>query len=228
MVLAGEALIAIWNDIAPDMREDFFEWHPREHMVERLGIAGFVRGRRYIAVDAQVEFLTLYEVSTADVLVSDAYKTRLTNPTPWSTKTLPAFRNNVRGGCRIHYSQGYAMGGFIKTIRIRAQEGEKASLIKNLVNNLLPRLIDLPRITGVHFVENDTTLTGGNSGNQRGRVIELPDLVLLIEGSGEQGVRNACAQYLSEETLIKAGAATDILNGLYQLEYSIQNLVQPN
>ena len=227
MVLAGEALIAIWNDITPEMRGDFFEWHPREHMVERLGIPGFIRGRRYIAVDAQVEFLTLYEVANAGVLVSDVYKTRLTNPTPWSTKTLPAFRNNVRGGCRIHYSQGYAMGGFIKTIRIRAQEGEKASLIKHIVNNMLPGLIDLPRITGVHFVENDTALTGGNSGNQRGRVIQLPDLILLIEGSAEEGVRNACAQYLSEDALIKAGAAADVMNGLYQLEYSIQNLVQP-
>lgn len=227
MVLAGEALIAIWNDITPEMREDFFEWHPREHMVERLGIPGFIRGRRYIAVDAQVEFLTLYEVANAGVLVSDVYKTRLTNPTPWSTKTLPAFRNNVRGGCRIHYSQGYAMGGFIKTIRIRAQEGEKASLIKHIVNNMLPGLIDAPRITGVHFVENDTALTGGNSGNQRGRVIQLPDLILLIEGSAEEGVRNACAEYLPEDALIRAGATADVMNGLYQLEYSIQNLVQP-
>jgi hypothetical protein len=227
MVLAGEALIAIWNDITPEMREDFFEWHPREHMVERLGITGFIRGRRYIAVDAQVEFLTLYEVANADVLVSDAYKTRLTNPTPWSTKTLPAFRNNVRGGCQIHYSQGYAMGGFIKTIRIRAQEGKKASLIKHIVNNMLPGLIDLPRITGVHFVENDAALTGGNSGNQRGRVIQLPDLVLLVEGSAEEGVRNACAQYLQEDALVMAGAEEEVINGLYQLEYSIQNLVQP-
>ncbi|ETF01565.1 hypothetical protein W822_12165 [Advenella kashmirensis W13003] len=226
MALAGEALIAIWNDITSEMREDFFEWHPREHMVERLGIAGFMRGRRYIAVEAEVEFLTLYEVSNAEVLDSDIYKTRLTNPTPWSTKTLPAFRNNVRGGCRIHYSQGYAMGGFIKTIRIKAREGERSSLIKNIVNDMLPGLIDSPRVTGVHFVENDTALTGGNSGNQRGRVIQLPDLILLIEGSEKDGLCNACTQYLPEHALLSAGAEDDIISGLYQLEYSIQNLVQ--
>ncbi|AHG62244.1 hypothetical protein [Advenella mimigardefordensis] len=227
MALAGEALIAIWNDIAPEMREDFFEWHPREHMVERLGIPGFIRGRRYIAVDAQVEFLTLYEVANADVLVSDVYKTRLTNPTPWSTKTLPAFRNNVRGGCQIHYSQGYAMGGFIKTIRITTGNDSKASFIKHIVNNMLPGLIDLPRITGVHLVENDAALTGGNSGNQRGRVIQLPDLILMVEGSDEIGVSDACAQHLPEDALLRAGADDDVINGLYRLEYSIQNLLQP-
>ena len=40
MALAGHALVAIWNDILPESRADFFEWHPREHMVERLGIPG--------------------------------------------------------------------------------------------------------------------------------------------------------------------------------------------
>jgi hypothetical protein len=76
MALAGKALVAIWNDIAPDLREDFFEWHPREHMVERLGIPGFLRGRRYQTVDGGVEFLTLYELRDTDVLVSDVYKHR--------------------------------------------------------------------------------------------------------------------------------------------------------
>ena len=132
MGLAGKALVAIWNDIAPEMREDFFEWHPREHMVERLGIPGFLRGRRYSAVEADVEFLTLYELRDVEVLVSDVYKERLTNPTPWSTKTLPAFRNNVRGACRIHFSDGYAMGGFVHTVRLRAPEGQEGEVVQVL------------------------------------------------------------------------------------------------
>lgn len=228
MILAGEALVAIWNDITPEMREDFFEWHPREHMVERLGIPGFIRGRRYIAVDAEVEFLTLYEVANSAVLVSDVYKTRLTNPTAWSTKTLPAFRNNVRGGCRIHYSQGYAMGGFIQTVRFTASRENKQALVQYILKTILPGLIDEPRITGVHFVENDSGLTGGNAGNQRGRVIELPDLILLIESSAADGIQAVCSRYFTEDDLIKAGADNGFIAGLYQLEYSIQNLIKAN
>src|SRR6185369_4736679 len=139
MALAGNALIAIWNDIAPEMREDFFEWHPREHMVERLGVPGFIRGRRCIAIEADVEFLTLYEVAGPEVLVSDVYKRRLTNPTPWSTKVLPAFRNNVRGACRIHFSAGYAMGGFVQTIRLNA-EGHESELVGHIAKELMPKL----------------------------------------------------------------------------------------
>jgi len=224
MALAGKALVAIWNDIAPDLREDFFEWHPREHMVERLGIPGFLRGRRYQTVDGGVEFLTLYELRDTDVLVSDIYKHRLTNPTPWSTKTLPGFRNNVRGACRIHFSEGVAMGGIVRTIRFRAQDGAKAALVESLKRDVLPGLASLPRITGVHLVENDAALTAGNAGNQRGRTISLPDLVALVEGSGVDGVRSACEGRLTDDRLRALGAESRIESAIYRLEYSIQNL----
>jgi hypothetical protein len=225
MSLAGNALVAIWNDIAPEMREDFFEWHPREHMVERLGIPGFLRGRRYAAVDAEVEFLTLYELTGTDVLVSEIYKKRLTNPTPWSTKTLPHFRNNVRGACRIHYTDGVAMGGVIHTTRLQAQEGRERELIESLARDVMPQLCALPRVTGAHLVENDASLTAGNAGNQRGRVISLPHLVILIEGSTAEGVKAVARELLDPKRLQAFGARGEIVQGLYQLEYSIQNLV---
>ena len=224
MALAGNALIAIWNDIAPEMREDFFEWHPREHMVERLGVPGFIRGRRCVAIEADVEFLTLYEVAGPEVLVSDVYKRRLTHPTPWSTKVLPAFRKNVRGACRIHFSAGYAMGGFVQTIRLKAEEHD-SELIGHIAKELLPKLTEAPRITGAHLVENDAGLTGGNAGQQRGRMISLPHIVIVVEGSSADGVRDACDRHLSSERLRALGAEGGVERGLYQLEYSIQNLV---
>ena len=224
MALAGTGLVAIWNDIKPELREDFFEWHPREHMVERLGIPGFLRGRRYAAIDGGVEFLTLYEVTSTDVLVSDVYKTRLTQPTPWSTKTLPGFYNNERGACQIEFSDSYAMGGFVLTLRFEAEDGREPALIDSLKKEVLARMIDTPRVTGVHLVKNDVGLTAGNAGNQRGRVITLPHLVVLVEGSTADGVREAGEKFLANAKLAELGAKADVVRGLYQLEYSIQNL----
>lgn len=226
MALAGTGLVAIWNDIKPELREDFFEWHPREHMVERLGIPGFLRGRRYIAAGDGVEFLTLYEVTSTNVLVSDIYKTRLTQPTPWSTKTLPGFFNNERGACQIEFSDSYAMGGCALTIRFKAQEGQEEVLITALKKDVLPGLVNQPRITGVHLVKNDESLTAGNSGNQRGRVITLPHLVLLIEGSGIDGLRAVGDAFLGNAALQARGAHAEIKRGLYHMEYSIQNLAE--
>ena len=45
-MLAGEAVVAIWNGIEPEAREQFYDWHVNEHMPERVGIPGFRRGRR--------------------------------------------------------------------------------------------------------------------------------------------------------------------------------------
>ncbi len=89
MSLAGQAVVAIWNGIAPEGRTEFYEWHNREHMPERVGIPGFRRGRRYSAKYGSPEFFTLYEADSAEVLVGQDYLNRLNNPTPW-TQLRPA------------------------------------------------------------------------------------------------------------------------------------------
>ena len=98
MSLAGQAVVAIWNGIAEEGRTEFYEWHNREHMPERVGIPGFRRGRRYIAKYGHPEFFTLYEADSAEVLVGQDYLNRLNNPTPW-TKLVPPtyFRDTSRG-----------------------------------------------------------------------------------------------------------------------------------
>lgn len=97
-------------------------------------------------------------------------------------------------------------------------------MITALKKDVLPGLIDTPRVTGVHMVKNDESLTGGNSGNQRGRVITLPHLIVLIEGSSVGGVKAAGDKFLPHPKLVELGAKADMTRGLYQLEYSIQNL----
>jgi hypothetical protein len=46
MALMGHGAVAIWNDVAPEGLAEFYEWHHREHMPERVSIPGFLRGRR--------------------------------------------------------------------------------------------------------------------------------------------------------------------------------------
>ena len=105
MSLAGQAVVAIWNGIAPEGRAEFYEWHNREHMPERVGIPGFRRGRRYIAKYGTPEYFTLYEADSADVLVGQDYLNRLNNPTPWTQRVPPTFfRDTARGICRVKLS----------------------------------------------------------------------------------------------------------------------------
>ena len=36
MSLAGSGVVAIWHDLLPEAKADFYEWHDREHMPERV------------------------------------------------------------------------------------------------------------------------------------------------------------------------------------------------
>ena len=62
-MLAGEAVVAIWTSIDPEVRDQAYDWYINEHSLERVGIPGFRRGRRCIAAAPATspEVFTLYE-----------------------------------------------------------------------------------------------------------------------------------------------------------------------
>jgi hypothetical protein len=92
-------VVAIWNGITDEARDEFYRWHEAEHMPERLAIPGFMRGRRYRAVDGGLEFFTRYDVENPGILTSDAYLARLNAPTEWTLRVLPHFQNTSRALC---------------------------------------------------------------------------------------------------------------------------------
>ncbi|WP_136685956.1 hypothetical protein [Falsirhodobacter xinxiangensis] len=211
MPLVGNGIVAIWNDILPETRDSFFEWHPREHMQERMGVPGFLRGRRYIAVDGGIEFLTLYEAVEPELLTSEAYRQRLANPTEWSLSVLPSFRSNLRGVCRIVESHGYADGGFMLTVRFTAGPDSDAGISAAIAD-----LVEQPRIVGVHFIRCDKDLSGGNQSLQRGRTISVPDCVLMIEAS----TREELAELVDA---IESRMPSECESAIYRLEYQVMN-----
>ena len=65
MALFGRGVLAIWNDITDAAETEFVRWHVREHIPERVGLPGFLRGRRYIAHDGRPKYFNFYETETA-------------------------------------------------------------------------------------------------------------------------------------------------------------------
>ena len=130
MSLSGLGVIAIWNDIAEEGRANFYEWHDREHIPERVGIPGFLRGRRYIALSGTPEYFTLYEVRDGSVLTGPDYLARLNSPTEWTSRSVQHFRNTSRSLCNVEVSLGAGSGGFIGTIRFNCEFGRDAELLR--------------------------------------------------------------------------------------------------
>lgn len=214
-MLAGQAVVAIWNGIAPEGREDFYAWHLHEHMPERAGIPGFRRGRRYVAATAetQPEFFTLYEADTMGVLQGTDYANRLNAPTPWTRRATSHFRDTSRALARVLASEGPGAGGALLTLRFAAEDRAATGLIA-----AVRAVAILPRITGAHLCVGDDAASRAGSAESEGRAdIQAPPAwFALVEATGPE----ALGDVLPDEALAAAGAQGPVLRGCYRLEYA--------
>jgi hypothetical protein len=219
MGLAGKGVVAIWNDIAPEGRAEFYEWHDREHMPERVGIPGFLRGRRYVGPKASPEYFTLYEAESPAVLTGKDYLERLNNPTPWTAKVVPAFfRNTSRGVCRVELSVGVGQGGYMLTLRHGPQAGREDELKEHLVRTALPPLAERPAVVGVHLCIADREGSSIETAEKRGRKVGIPDWLVMIESVTAEAAEAACDALVAG--MSAKGAAPTMDRGLYSLHFT--------
>jgi hypothetical protein len=223
MSLAGEGVVAIWNDIVPEARADFYEWHDREHMPERVGIPGFRRGRRYIALDGSPEYFTLYETDSPQVLSGSDYLARLDSPTPWTRRAVTGFRNVSRSLCRVALSLGTGQGGLLVTWRYDVAEGREEDQRRLLAQEVLPALVDRPGVCGAHLCIADRAASGIETAEKKARADAtlVPGWVVMVEGATERiALEAACRDALPDARLAAAGALAPTQRGLYQLQYT--------
>lgn len=220
MSLAGNGVVAIWNDITPEGRAAFYEWHDREHMQERVGIPGFLRGRRYIAVHGSPQYFTLYEADTPDTLGGKDYLARLNDPTPWTASVVPAtFRNVSRGVCKVALSEGVAQGGYVLTLRHAPLAGREGELWRRLKLGL-PPLLARPEIVGVHLCSTDQGVSGIETAERKGRQVDVPKWLVMIESITPEGADAVCEPLMSD--MIENGAHEGVVAGLYSLQVSLE------
>ncbi|SEG66274.1 hypothetical protein [Bosea lathyri] len=219
MSLAGEGAVAIWHDIAPEGREDFYAWHGHEHMPERVGIPGFLRGRRYVAIEADLEFFNLYEALSVETLKSQDYTARVNAPTPWTLSAVKHFRSVARSICRVAHSAGPAQGGLIATLRYDVSDEAGAAHKDTLLRQTIPDLLARPGVAGVHLLTADAQASGVATAEQKARGVAnaVPRWVLLVEGWGDEEAFVALAKAeLSAAKLDVIGGEGPYSLGLYR------------
>lgn len=223
MALRGGAIVAIWNDITPAGRDDFIEWHNREHIPERVGIPGFLRGRRYVAEYGTPAYFTLYEAVDQTVLTGAEYLRRLNNPTPWTKRATAEFRNTLRGVCVIRFSQGGGDGGVMLTLRFDPEGGD-ASGLERAIREELPTIGGLKGVTGTHLCIANGAASGIETAERKGRQVGVPNWIVMVEGSSVAAV-DAAGKTLSA-CLAELGKTGQVEIGLYRLETSLADFGQ--
>jgi hypothetical protein len=84
----GTGLMMVWADIPADKEDDFNHWYQEEHLQELLSVPGVLSAARYEAVSSGPKHLACYELESADVVNSEAFKNR--PRTEWGSRVAPS------------------------------------------------------------------------------------------------------------------------------------------
>lgn len=218
--MLGQAAVAIWCDVAYDVRAEFDDWHAHEHMPERLAIPGFLRGSRWVA-DQGAGYFILYEAQSEATITAGPYLERLNNPTPRSRKMMPHHRNMVRGLCGVQASYGSALGQALATVRFSAEAG-RADELRRSLGDALGAIPQRNGLVAAALLRHMAQVTVAQTAEQRLRGAErTPDWVALVSGYSSDAVGNVMARELSDASLRAHGAAPGCVGGLYRLAYAL-------
>lgn len=212
MPLLGQAAMLLSFDIVPEAIPDHDDWHTHEHLPERLSIPGFLRGSRWVALHGQPRYFVMYEVENLETLVSGAYLQRLNNPTPWTSKIMPAYRGMVRGLCAVEASYGVGMGHTGLLIRFDADADAKAGLDPWLNREVLAPLPTQPGLGGAHRLQAAAAPPMTREQRIRGADASFGSAVLVTGYS--QSSLEALAEGALSQSLLQAHGARNVTHAV--------------
>jgi hypothetical protein len=222
MTLVGKGVLAIWNGIAPEAEDEFVAWHVREHIPERVGLPGFLRGRRYVAVDGDPKYFNFYETASADDLASPAYKARLEAPTEWTKRVVAHFIDTSLTICDVAWSLGRGEGGWIEAVQLETAKAPDVFRTA-LLARLGPALDTIRGIVGLHLLEGQTHAGQGDTAEKKLRC--TPDKVaawiLLVEASRPEALAAFRAGAGADAALVVAGTGWNVTRGIYQQQFAL-------
>jgi hypothetical protein len=151
----GQAVLAIWVDIDPADDTFFEHWHSQEHVQERVGCPGWLRGSRFKGVDTPGRYLLFYDAETAAAFESAEYYARLGNPTEMSRAIFPKFRDTWRTVCTVEQRWGDGIGAAVLTLRMTAGNTAPFDTLAGLETARVDLLAGHANLGQAHTAEKD-------------------------------------------------------------------------
>lgn len=228
MALKGLAAVAIWSDMQDPAAHD--HWHSHEHLIERLGIPGFLRARRTVCTEADAaRYFVLYEVADVSVMTSPAYLQCLNNPSAWTTRTMAANKSLNRTLCTVACTEGQGMGGHLLALPLQVQAERAGELHAWLSREVLPGLPQRPGLTGAHLLVRavDTQRPHTQEEHLRGRPDGSVDAVVLVDGYDVEALNQLASTVLHDGALAAHGAAGPQTAHVYAMAHHMDGLKLP-
>jgi hypothetical protein len=179
-------------DIDPTDEAEFNRWYDREHLEERVAIAGFLEARRYVAHQASPKYLSLYSTESFEVLDSPAYRTALASQTDWSKANIGRFKGMIRSVARITISRGQGRGAALGIIRLRPAPAAAEKVRAALQDQCDPQELD--GIISMHLIEGDPALSRPITDDASAPNPGAGDWFVLIDATDVKAIPAAAAR----------------------------------
>lgn len=213
----GNAAVVIWNDVEADGVDEFYRWHNGEHIPERLGLPGFLRGRRYICPGHSPEWLTVYEAETLGAVTSPEYLARLNAPTPATMSALKHFRKTSRAICSLRCTVGSSTGGAMLSLRIDMPDTQVSGFAQAIHDEFFPAAMKITGVLACHLYQSDQSASHTNTAESSTRTFDVPTAVLLLEATNHAAAE-AARRLIEGPALERFGVRVRPDAAIYQLE----------
>lgn len=171
--LSGAGALVNWITVGHSDVPLFDDWYNYQHLPERVSTPGFLRARRFIAMDqtdaAERSYLTIYETSDLSVLNSPEYLRRLNNPTELTQRVIPTFRQFRRAACAVSVVRGFGSSSRLLAIELSPDEPHQKTLRTLISDRLLPRLIAEHLLHTGSLLEPDAAVSSAKDSTREGR-----------------------------------------------------------
>lgn len=219
MPLLGSAAMLLSFDVDAEVIDEHDRWHTQEHLPERLSLPGFLRGTRWTAITEAPRYMVLYEVASLQTLASEAYLTRLNNPTPWTARMMPHYRGMTRGLCKVMGSFGYGQGGSAVLFRFTPEKSSATKLQRWLLDEVLPGVPRMPGFASAHLLQGAQAAAMTSEQRIRGADRGV-DSAMVVTGYDSDAVIGYAKRLCSSDGLPRWGA-TDLTSAAYDLSCTL-------
>src|ERR1022692_3776154 len=216
--LRGSGALVLWLDVSPGLDRETDGWYIDEHMPERIDIGGYLRARRFAAIEGAPAYLTLFEAETPAALASEGYLRLVGRISAQSQRIRAGFSNVVRNTFTVRQSLGRGIGTVVASLRLVPRDPAQANVTEAL-DAQVPRLLRQHGVVGVHWLQAAPEVRAQmDSVRVTGHADAHADYVLLIEATRVADLQALRRDMLSAAALERSGWVEQAF-GIYILLY---------
>jgi len=223
----GSGVLALWLDVEPGLDRETDAWYVDEHMPERIDIGGYLRARRYQALQGAPAYLTLFEASTPDALASAGYLSLVGRISEQSRRIRAGFSGVARATLEVRASAGRGIGGVMASLRLKPRGADRAAAVAAL-DELAPRLLRRHGVVGVHWLQPAPQVRARMDAVRAvGRDDAPVDYALFVEASRAAEIEALRDISLSARAMAELGWDEESF-GVYCLLYEVSGRIAGN